>query len=520
MEQPIKFINTALPDIIELREVKQVYDDKPPIIDDFNLLIEDKPNQGQFVVLLGPSGSGKCVARGTWIVTDIGIRRIEDLFSNDDCIPDKVTSSINLNVKINENIETISHKYYAGIKKSIKIISDHGDYITGSYTHPVLIYRDGIEKWEELQNIKITDKLIKESNQGSFSNSGMNKEIICEYNINMEDIPYNIRMASFNHQLVFLQEIITVHSLLNNNTTILKSSKIADFVCNMLSCIGVNYKRYIKNNSNIIIFNKLNYLEQKHNNTDNGKSLTIRQYINISKIEYGESELYDLTNPLSHSFVANSFVVHNSTILRYISQLQTPTSGQVLIHGRERTKDDRIGMVFQQYSSFPWLSVLDNVALGLQYQNIPLKQRREKAMEMIKLVGLEGHENKYAQYPILSGGQLQRVAIARSLVYHSEILLMDEPFGALDIETRLQMQDLLAKIWVDINPTVVFVTHDISEAVYLGDDIYIMGKNPGNIRKMFRSPLPFLRNKGMKRSSEFIEAVNEVEDYMINIGEK
>lgn len=209
-----------------------------------------------------------------------------------------------------------------------------------------------------------------------------------------------------------------------------------------------------------------------------------------------------------------------STILRYISGLQQPTEGNIFIHGKPRTKEDRVGMVFQQYSSFPWMSVLDNVALGLEYQGVPLRQRREKAMEMIKLVGLEGHEDKYAQYPTLSGGQLQRVAIARSLLYHSEILLMDEPFGALDIETRLQMQDLLAKIWVDIHPTVVFVTHDIPEAVYLGDDIYVMGRNPGNIRKMFTSPLPFVRHKGMKRAPEFIEAVNEIEDYMLSVGAK
>lgn len=118
------------------------------------------------------------------------------------------------------------------------------------------------------------------------------------------------------------------------------------------------------------------------------------------------------------------------------------------------------------------------------------------------------------------GGQLQRVAIARSLLYHSEILLMDEPFGALDVETRLQMQDLLADIWVDIHPTVVFVTHDIPEAVYLGNDIYVMGRNPGNIRKMFTSPLPFERNKNMKRESRFIERVNEIEDYMLAVGAK
>ncbi len=209
-----------------------------------------------------------------------------------------------------------------------------------------------------------------------------------------------------------------------------------------------------------------------------------------------------------------------STVLRFLAGLQRPTEGRVLIYGKDRTQSNRVGMVFQQYSSFPWMSVLDNVALGLQYQGVSVKKRRERAREMIRLVGLEGHEDKYAQYPTLSGGQLQRVAIARSLLYESKILLMDEPFGALDIETRLQMQDLLAKIWVDIHPTVIFVTHDIPEAVYLGDDIYVMGRNPGNIRKKFTSPLPFVRNKGMKRDMSFINRVNEIEDYMLSVGAK
>jgi len=204
-----------------------------------------------------------------------------------------------------------------------------------------------------------------------------------------------------------------------------------------------------------------------------------------------------------------------STVLRFIAGLQKPTEGQVFIYEKPLDKTNRIAMVFQQYSSFPWISVLDNVSLGLQYQGVSKKKRHEKAMAMIQKVGLEGHEHKFAKYPSLSGGQLQRVAIARSLLYDPKILLMDEPFGALDIETRSQMQDLLADIWVDINPTIVFVTHDISEAVYLGDDIYVMGKNPGNIRKMFTSPLPLKRNRTMKKQSDFIEKVNEIETYML-----
>lgn len=207
-----------------------------------------------------------------------------------------------------------------------------------------------------------------------------------------------------------------------------------------------------------------------------------------------------------------------STILRYISGLQKPTSGEVLIDTKPRTNKNRVGMVFQQYSSFPWLSVLDNVALGLTYQGVSKKERTEKAMNMIKKVGLDGHEHKYAQYPTLSGGQLQRVAIARSLVYESRIILMDEPFGALDVHTRLNMQDLLSDIWNEFQPTIVFVTHDIPEAVYLGDDIYIMGRHPGNIKTHFHVPLPTNRTKDLKRSSTFISLVHEIEDKMIEIG--
>jgi len=167
-----------------------------------------------------------------------------------------------------------------------------------------------------------------------------------------------------------------------------------------------------------------------------------------------------------------------STVLRYIAGLQRPTSGEVLLNGQPIDANNRVGMVFQQYSSLPWLTVLDNVSLALAYQGVSEKERQQKAMEMITKVGLAGHENKFAQYPTLSGGQLQRVAIARSLMANQEILLMDEPFGALDINTRLQMQDLLADLWREIHPTVIFVTHDISEAVYLADVIYIIKKAP------------------------------------------
>jgi NitT/TauT family transport system ATP-binding protein len=206
-----------------------------------------------------------------------------------------------------------------------------------------------------------------------------------------------------------------------------------------------------------------------------------------------------------------------STILRFISGLQQPTSGEVLIKGKPRNKDTRVGMVFQQYSSFPWLSVLDNVALGLQYKGVPKKQRYEKAMEMIKIVGLDGQEKKFAKYPTLSGGQLQRVAIARSLVTDPEIILMDEPFGALDLNTRLQMQNLLCDIWTKLQSTIIFVTHDLPEAVYLADDIYIMRACPGKIVEKISTGLPLERKSEIKHTQRFMDIVTDVERKMIGI---
>jgi NitT/TauT family transport system ATP-binding protein len=206
-----------------------------------------------------------------------------------------------------------------------------------------------------------------------------------------------------------------------------------------------------------------------------------------------------------------------STILRYIAGLQKPSIGEVFIKAKPRTESDRIGMVFQQYSSFPWMSVLENVALGLEFKGIPAKERTERAMEMIKVVGLQGQEKKYAKYPTLSGGQLQRVAIARSLLVNQEILLMDEPFGALDIYTRLKMQDFMIDLWQKVHPTIVLVTHDISEAVYLGDDIYIMSANPGEIVDHISTDLPNDRNKEIKRSKKFIDKLYYIEDKMIQL---
>ena len=206
-----------------------------------------------------------------------------------------------------------------------------------------------------------------------------------------------------------------------------------------------------------------------------------------------------------------------STLLRYIAGLQKPTSGEVLIRDKPRPEDLAISMVFQQYSSFPWYSVLDNVMLPLRYRGVSKQESMEKAMAMIEAVGLAGHERKYAQYPILSGGQLQRVAIARSLIANPEIILMDEPFGALDPRTRFSMQLMLTKIWESIKSTVIFVTHDEREAVFLGQDIYVMKSAPAQIVRHIRVDLPVERTKETKRMRRYVGLVNEVEDAIYSV---
>ena len=228
-----------------------------------------------------------------------------------------------------------------------------------------------------------------------------------------------------------------------------------------------------------------------------------------------------------------------STLLRYIAGLQKPTSGEILINGKPREDKDHVGMVFQKYSSFPWKSVEENVYYGLSVKNtwfdwvlnkarrilnketkefVGKKEMKARAKKMIKTVGLEGHEHKYAQYPTLSGGQLQRVAIARSLLSTPDILLMDESFGALDVPTRLQMQDMLVEIWEELHPTIILITHDIQEAVYLADDIYIMSHAPSKIVHHIdvASVLPYNR-KGIKRDPKFMKLVHDVEDLMMQV---
>lgn len=202
-----------------------------------------------------------------------------------------------------------------------------------------------------------------------------------------------------------------------------------------------------------------------------------------------------------------------STILKYITGLQEPTSGEVIIYGKPKTEKDRIPMIFQQYSSLEHYTVLKNVALPLLDSGMNKTEAYDRAEEMIRVVDLVGHENKWAKSPILSGGQLQRVAIARSLVSNPKILVLDEPFSALDIKTRSELQNVLIRLFSNekIDVTFVLVTHDIREAVYLSNKLFMMKSGPGQIHKQFSIDLGKNRDQSVKYTSLYNDYVQTVE---------
>jgi NitT/TauT family transport system ATP-binding protein len=205
-----------------------------------------------------------------------------------------------------------------------------------------------------------------------------------------------------------------------------------------------------------------------------------------------------------------------STILRQIAGLEPqhpPTSGKVLIQGESVVGPgaDR-GMVFQDYTSFDNRTVLDNVTFGLECLGVPRQKREELGLEWIDKVGLNVKLDA-SKYPHeLSGGMRQRVAIARTLILRPRIILMDEPFGALDPTTRLSMQDLLMRLWGEVEATVFFITHSIEEAVYLGDRIYLMSKGPGTILEELAVATPDRSAQDMQRQPKFLETVYYVRD--------
>ncbi|MCK5352631.1 ABC transporter ATP-binding protein, partial [bacterium] len=160
------------------------------------------------------------------------------------------------------------------------------------------------------------------------------------------------------------------------------------------------------------------------------------------------------------------------------------SEGQVLLNGDAITDNDRrVGLVFQEFALFPWRTALQNIEMGLEISGVPKAERREEALKYVREFGLEGFENTFPK--MLSGGMKQRVAIARTLISNPQVVLMDEPFGSLDGKSRIDMQNFLLEVWEQRRMTVVFVTHSVDEAVYLGDKVMVLSKRPSSIMETF-----------------------------------
>ncbi len=230
----------------------------------------------------------------------------------------------------------------------------------------------------------------------------------------------------------------------------------------------------------------------------NGRDLPVLEDFSLS---VGELEFLVLLGPSGCG---------KSTLLRIIDGIETCDSGQIILDGRDvtGTTGDGRGMVFQSFELFPWRTALDNVAFGLEVAGIGKKERIAAAREYIHLVGLSGFEGAYPHE--LSGGMQQRVGIARALAIKPTILLMDEPYGALDVQTRDLLQDELLDIWDRQRKTVIFVTHSIEEALYLADRIVVMSPRPGRIDRIIDVPFERPRRDAIKSTPQFLELRREI----------
>jgi NitT/TauT family transport system ATP-binding protein len=201
-----------------------------------------------------------------------------------------------------------------------------------------------------------------------------------------------------------------------------------------------------------------------------------------------------------------------TTLLMCIAGLLEPTSGRVLVNGKEvKGPPANLVLVFQEYnkSLFAWRSVIGNVRFGLEARGTQGARAAAKAAELIALVGLKGFEKHYPWE--LSGGMQQRVAIARALAYEPEVLLMDEPFGSLDALTRLELEDTLLRVWAELRTTILFITHDIEEAIYLSDRIWVLSRRPSQIVQELGVPFPRPRNQETTRAeARFMTMRNDI----------
>lgn len=230
------------------------------------------------------------------------------------------------------------------------------------------------------------------------------------------------------------------------------------------------------------------------------QSQVILQLRNICQSYVVGDQIKEAVNDVSFDVYKNEFLVilgpghcGKSVLLNIIAGLEKAISGQILLEGAPVTgADPRISMVFQRLALLPWKTVMGNVEFGLQMAGVPKEKRRAVAQKYIELVGLKGFEKSYPSQ--LSGGMKQRVGIARAYAMDPDILLMDEPFGQLDAQTRYSMQEEVLRIWQQEKKTVIFVTNNIEEAVYLGDRIILLSNCPARVKQEYEISLPKPRN--------------------------
>jgi NitT/TauT family transport system ATP-binding protein len=241
---------------------------------------------------------------------------------------------------------------------------------------------------------------------------------------------------------------------------------------------------------------------------------------NVSKIYAGKGkQLLTVLENINIKIFPREFIClvgtsgcGKSTLLNIIAGLLPPSTGEVLVDGQSvtgRPGSDR-GMVFQGYTLYPWLTVAQNVAFGLQFQGMNKADQRDQVNYFLNVVGLENFANNYPKQ--LSGGMKQRVAIARALANEPAVLLMDEPFGALDAQTKEQMQEFLLELWEKTHVTVLMITHDVEEAIYLAERIYVLGL--GRVKGEIAIDLPEHRELDIKLSPEFVDIKRQVINIM------
>lgn len=237
---------------------------------------------------------------------------------------------------------------------------------------------------------------------------------------------------------------------------------------------------------------------------------------NISKTYDNNGQLIETIKDFSLTIDEHKFIVlvgpsgcGKTTLLKIVAGLLEPSAGEVVLDGKKILEPDKErGMIFQSFSLFPWLTVKDNISFGLDLQNLSRKQKDKIVQHYLQIVGLSDFADAYPKN--LSGGMQQRLAIARTLANNPKVLLMDEPFGSLDSQTRSKMQEFLTGLWEKDRKTILFVTHDVEEAIFLADTVYLMSQRPTEIKQVFNVPFVRPRLHELKYSQEFFELEKEI----------